>query len=76
MYKRQVQHASGRILKAMNRRDDYDYLRNLMQKIREKIPGVVLRTTFITGFPGETEEDFAEMTRLVKDCLLYTSRCV
>lgn len=62
-----VQHASGRILKAMNRRDDYDYLRNLMQKIREKIPGVVLRTTFITGFPGETEEDFAEMTRLVKE---------
>ena len=39
----------------------------LMQKIREKIPGVVLRTTFITGFPGETEEDFAEMTRLVKE---------
>ena len=62
-----VQHASGRILKAMNRRDDYDYLRNLMQKIREKIPGVVLRTTFITGFPGATEEDFAEMTRLVKE---------
>ena len=62
-----VQHASGRILKAMNRRDDYDYLKNLMQKIREKIPGVVLRTTFITGFPGETEEDFAEMTRLVKE---------
>ena len=62
-----VQHASGRILKAMNRRDDYDYLRNLMQKIREKIPSVVLRTTFITGFPGETEEDFAEMTRLVKE---------
>ena len=62
-----VQHASGRILKAMNRRDDYDYLRNLMQKTREKIPGVVLRTTFITGFPGETEEDFAEMTRLVKE---------
>ena len=62
-----VQHASGRILKAMNRRDDYDYLKNLMQKIREKIPGVVLRTTFITGFPGETEVDFAEMTRLVKE---------
>ena len=62
-----VQHASGRILKAMNRRDDYGYLKNLMQKIREKIPGVVLRTTFITGFPGETEEDFAEVTRLGKE---------
>ena len=62
-----VQHASGRILKKMNRRDDYTYLKNLMQHIREKVPGVVLRTTFITGFPGETEEDFAELTRLVKE---------
>ena len=62
-----VQHASGRILKKMNRRDDYTYLKNLMQHIREKVPGVVLRTTFITGFPGETDEDFAELTRLVKE---------
>ncbi len=62
-----VQHASGRILKKMNRRDDYTYLKSLMQHIREKVPGVVLRTTFITGFPGETEEDFAELTRLVKE---------
>ena len=62
-----VQHASGRILKAMNRRDDYDYLRNLMQKIREKIPGVVLRTTFITGFPGETDEEFEELAAFVKE---------
>ena len=62
-----VQHASGRILKAMNRRDDYDYLRNLMQKIREKIPGVVLRTTFITGFPGETPEEFAETCGFVRE---------
>ena len=62
-----VQHASGRILKKMNRRDDYTYLKNLMQHIREKVPGVVLRTTFFTGFPGETEEDFAELTRLVKE---------
>ena len=62
-----VQHASGRILKKMNRRDDYTYLKNLMQHIREKVPGVVLRTTFITGFPGETEEDLAALTRLVKE---------
>ena len=62
-----VQHASGRILKKMNRRDDYTYLKSLMQHIREKVPGVVLRTPFITGFPGETEEDFAELTRLVKE---------
>lgn len=70
-----VQHASGRILKAMNRRDDYDYLRNLMQKIREKIPGVVLRTTFITGFPGETEEDFTQLAEFAKDVQFERMGC-
>ncbi len=61
-----LQHASGRVLQAMNRRGDKQYLLELMQKIRAKVPGIVLRTTFITGFPGETEEDFAELTDLVK----------
>lgn len=62
-----LQHASGRVLKAMNRRGDKEYLLGLMQHIREKVPGIVLRTTFITGFPGETEEDFAELTDLVRE---------
>lgn len=62
-----LQHASGKVLRAMNRRGDRQSLTALMERIREKVPGVVLRTTFITGFPGETEEDFAEMTRLVKE---------
>ena len=38
-----------------------------MERIREKVPGVVLRTTFITGFPGETEEDFTQLAEFVKD---------
>ena len=62
-----LQHASGPILKAMNRRGDRQSLTALMNKIRERVPGVVLRTTLITGFPGETEEDFTELAEFVKD---------
>lgn len=62
-----LQHASGRILKAMNRRGDRASLTALMRKIREKIPGVTLRTTLITGFPGETEADFTELAEFVKE---------
>lgn len=62
-----LQHASGPILRAMNRRGDRQSLTALMNKIRERVPGVVLRTTLITGFPGETEEDFTELAEFVKD---------
>lgn len=62
-----LQHASGKILRAMNRRGDRESLTALMVKIREKVPGVVLRTTLITGFPGETEEDFEELCQFVKE---------
>ena len=62
-----LQHASGPILKAMNRRGDRQSLTALMNKVRERVPGVVLRTTLITGFPGETEEDFTELAEFVKD---------
>lgn len=56
-----LQHCSGRILKAMNRSGDKDSLLKLIAKIRRKIPDVVLRTTFICGFPGETDEEFNEL---------------
>lgn len=62
-----LQHASGKVLRAMNRRGDRTSLTALMNKIREKIPGVILRTTLITGFPGETEEDFTELAEFVKE---------
>ncbi len=62
-----LQHASGKILSAMNRRGDRESLTALMRKIRKKVPGVVLRTTLIAGFPGETEEDFQELAQFVKD---------
>lgn len=62
-----LQHCSGKILRAMNRRGDRDSLAALIEKIRAKVPGVVLRTTLITGFPGETEEDFTELAEFVKE---------
>ena len=61
-----LQHCSGKILRAMNRRGDRDSLAALIEKIRAKVPGVVLRTTLITGFPGEKEEDFTELAEFVK----------
>lgn len=61
-----LQHVSDRILKSMGRRSRKEALEALMEKIREKIPGAVIRTTLITGFPGETEEDFAVMAEFVK----------
>ena len=53
-----LQHISDRLLKAMNRHTSSAAIRALIGKLREAIPGLALRTTFITGFPGETEEDF------------------
>ncbi len=62
-----LQHASGRVLKAMNRRGDRASLTALIARMREKVPGLVLRTTLITGFPGETEEDFTELSEFVQE---------
>lgn len=53
-----IQHASDKILKLMGRKWGKNELIDLMTKLREEVPGIVLRTTLITGFPGETEEDF------------------
>ena len=54
-----LQHASDRLLHAMRRRDKLSETKMLLKKLRERIPDIVIRTTFIVGFPGETEEDFA-----------------
>ena len=51
----------------MNRKGDKESLTALVKKLREKIPGVILRTTLITGFPGETDEQFEELAQFVKD---------
>ncbi len=62
-----IQHVNGEILKRMNRTGDYNTLSALIDKIRAKIPDVTIRTTLITGFPGETEEQFSELARFVKE---------
>ncbi len=56
-----VQHISDRVLKRMNRRGTGEEIRRLLSKLRERIPGLVLRTSLIAGFPGETEEEFEEL---------------
>lgn len=60
-----LQHASDRMLKRMQRRVSSGPTRELIHKLRDRIPGLVLRTTFITGFPGETDADFAELCEFV-----------
>ena len=62
-----VQHCCEDILKKMNREGSEEYLRSLMAKIREKVPNVTIRTTLITGFPSETEEQFNQLADFVKD---------
>ncbi len=62
-----LQHVNGEILKKMNRKGDKESLSALIDKIRAKIPDITLRTTMITGFPGETEEQFCEMAEFVKE---------
>ena len=62
-----LQHCNEDILKRMNRGGSRESLAALIKKIRERIPGVILRTTMLTGFPGETEEQFAELCQFVKE---------
>ena len=61
-----MQHISDRILKKMNRKSTGESIRNLITKLRKEIPEVVIRSTLMVGFPGETEEDFEELYEFVK----------
>lgn len=62
-----IQHISDKVLKRMNRKSDSKSIKELIQKIRNEIPEVILRTTVIVGFPGETEEDFNELYNFIKE---------
>lgn len=62
-----LQHIASPILRAMGRGMDGDTTRRLMHTLRERIPGVTVRTTFLVGFPGETEEDFQELMEFVSE---------
>ena len=62
-----LQHASDAVLARMNRHGDSACIKDAIHRLREGVPGIVLRTTFITGFPGETEADFETLCRFVKE---------
>jgi ribosomal protein S12 methylthiotransferase len=62
-----IQHCDGEILKRMNRQGDEQSLRELFAKLRERIPDITLRTTFITGFPGETEKQYERLAEFAKE---------
>jgi len=61
-----VQHASDRILKEMGRRHDGAHLREIVTRLRERVPGIAIRTSVIVGFPGEGEEEFSELLDFVR----------
>ena len=65
-----IQHCNSRILKLMNRRGDGEYLRGLFAKLRQRIPGLILRTSVITGLPGEGETEFEELCLFLKEIKL------
>jgi ribosomal protein S12 methylthiotransferase len=63
-----LQHASRKILKLMKRGGNRESLERLIARVRERVPGIAIRTTFITGFPGETDEDFEELMTFIRNC--------
>ncbi len=65
-----IQHCNSKILKLMNRRGDGDFLRELFAKLRARIPGLVIRTSLITGLPGEGEEEFQELCEFLRELRL------
>ena len=62
-----IQHCNSKVLKLMNRRGDGEYLRKLFSKLRQQIPGLVIRTSVITGLPGEGEAEFEELCQFLKE---------
>jgi ribosomal protein S12 methylthiotransferase len=62
-----LQHASQNVLKLMKRGGNRESLERLIERVRKRVPGIGVRTTFITGFPGETEDDFNELLTFVKN---------
>ena len=62
-----VQHISDRMLSAMNRHGDGAMIRDVIKRLRSAVPDIFIRTTFIVGFPGESEEDFIELCEFVKE---------
>ena len=62
-----IQHISDKMLRAMNRHGGKELIRDAVRRLREGVPGIVLRSTAMVGFPGETEEDFCELCEFIKE---------
>lgn len=62
-----IQHISDRMLRAMNRHGDGAMIRSVIKKLRDRVPGIIIRTTVIVGFPGESEEDITELCEFIKE---------
>ena len=62
-----IQHINDNILRAMNRRGNGEYVKQLLKKLRARIPGLVIRTSLITGLPGEGEEEFQQLCEFLKE---------
>lgn len=62
-----IQHSEDKIILAMNRRGNKEYLRNLFKKIRQRVPNAILRTTIMVGFPGETKKDFENLKKFISE---------
>lgn len=70
-----LQHCSGEVLKNMNRKGDRESLTRLLNKIKAKMPNVVFRSTFITGFPGETQQQFEELAEFAAEIKFQRLGC-
>ena len=70
-----LQHCNGDVLKRMGRKGNREELTSLIKKLRERIPNLTLRTTFITGFPGETEEQFEELCEFANEIKFERMGC-
>ena len=65
-----IQHCNSKILRLMNRRGDGPFLKNVLENLRKKIPGLIIRTSVITGLPGEGEEEFNELCDFLREMRL------
>ena len=61
-----MQHGSDRLLRAMNRHASRDQMIQVVEELRKQIPGIVIRTSLIVGFPGETDDDFDELLDFIR----------
>ena len=71
-----LQHASQNVLKLMKRGGNRASLERLIERVRGRVPGIAVRTTFITGFPGETDADFQELLTVCEECRVRSGGCV